>query len=149
MGTAPNLSDALQAPQSNSPTREQIDRLQAAMLAMQQADIPAEHTFGPGFYARTIRIPAGTVLVGKVHSTEHLFIISKGEIALATEDGTQIVKAPFQTVCRPGLKRVGAAITDVVCTNIHLTNETDLDALERLLIEPEPMLQAAAKERLQ
>ena len=38
------------------PTRAQIDRLQAEMLRMPQVDIPTVHTFGPGFYARTIKI---------------------------------------------------------------------------------------------
>ena len=136
---------ALAAP----PTRAQIERLQASMAALPQEDIPVEHSFGPGFYARTIRIKAGTVLVGKVHATEHLFLVSKGTIALATEDGTQTVSAPFQCVARPGLKRVGVAITDVVCTNVHITDETDLARLEAQLIVPELLAAPESREVLQ
>lgn len=139
------LPDVLQT----APTREQINRLQSVMAEMPQAEIPVEHTFGPGFYARTIRIPAGATLVGKVHATEHLFIVSSGELAIATEDGTQVVRAPFQTVCRPGLKRVGQALTDVVCTNIHITTETDLVKLEAELIAPEALEAPARAEVLQ
>jgi hypothetical protein len=131
------------------PSREQILALQAQMQRLPQADIPTEHTFGPGFYARTIHIAAGTVLVGKVHATEHLFIVSKGTIALATEDGTQTVSAPFQCVARPGLKRVGVALTDVVCTNVHITDETDLQRLEADLIIPEALSAPDAVEVLQ
>lgn len=137
------------APLAPTPTREQIERLQATMAGLPQADIPVEHTFGPGFYARTIRIEAGTVLVGKVHATEHLFLISKGTIALATEDGTQTVSAPFQCVARPGLKRVGYALTDVVCTNVHITEETDLARLEAALIVPEALAAPDHVEALQ
>lgn len=134
---------------SPAPTRAQIERLQATMAGLPQEDIPVEHTFGPGFYARTITIKAGTVLVGKVHATEHLFIVSKGAIALATEDGTITVQAPYQCVARPGLKRVGVALTDVVCTNVHITDETDLQRLEAELIVPEALTAPAAREVLQ
>ncbi len=104
---------------------------------MAQADVPTEHTFGPGFYARTIRLEAGCTLTGKIHATEHIFMLTKGEMTLVTEDGRQRVKAPFQAVCRPGLKRAGYAHTDSVCTNVHITEQTDLLALEADLIEPE------------
>lgn len=119
------------------PAKQSIQRLEDSLRKMPQADIPTEHTFGPGFYARTITIPAGCTLTGKVHATEHLFIVSKGEILLATEDGAQHVRAPFQAVCRPGMKRAGHALTEVVCTNIHITTETDLLRLEAALIVPE------------
>ena len=107
------------------------------MRAMPQVDVPVINTFGPGFYARTITVRAGTALVGKVHATEHLFIVSSGTIALVTDEGERVVTAPFQTVAKAGLKRVGYAITDVICTNVHITEETDLARLESILIRPE------------
>jgi hypothetical protein len=128
--------------------RERIYRLEGAMRQMPQKTIEPEHTFGPGFYARTMRIPAGTVLTGRVHSTEHLFALSQGEMLLATEDGSVHVKAPFQCVARPGTKRVGYAVTDSIVTNFHLTSETDLAKLEAALIVPEA-LEASFMERLQ
>lgn len=114
-----------------------IRRLESEMRELPQTDIPTDHTFGPGFYARTITIPAGATLVGKVHATEHIFILSRGELAVATEDGMQVLRAPFQQVCRPGLKRAGHAITECVVTNVHITELTDLCALEAELIVPE------------
>lgn len=131
-----DLQDLSALDAATSP-RERIDRLEARMRQMPAVSIPVENTFGPGFYARTIRIKAGTTLVGKVHATEHVFIISEGSIALATEDGERVVHAPYQAIARPGLKRVGHAITDVVCTNVHITDETDLAKLEAMLIAPE------------
>jgi quercetin dioxygenase-like cupin family protein len=120
------------------PTREQILRMQDEVARLPQVEIPVEHVFGPGFYARTIHLAAGTVLVGKIHATEHIFFVSKGELLVACEDGSQIVKAGFQSIGRPGLKRVGYAVTDVTCTNIHITTETDLAKIEAQFIVPEP-----------
>lgn len=117
------------------PTREAINRLENEMRGMPQVDIQTEHSFGPGFYARTIVIPAGVTLTGKVHSTEHIFMVIKGDITLVTEHGRKRVQGPYQAVCQPGTKRVGYAHTEVVCTNIHITDETDLCVLERLLID--------------
>lgn len=131
-----------------APTRAGIQNLEDVMRRMPQTEIPVRNTFGPGFYARTIHIKAGTTLTGKVHATEHIFIVSKGEILLVTEDGKRHVKAPFQVVCRPGLKRVGHALTDVECTNVHITDETDLAKLEAALILPEAIEAPACAEVL-
>jgi hypothetical protein len=135
-------------PTPPAPTRAQIDSLQSVMATMpqEQAALEPWNTFGPGFYARTIALPRGTVLVGKVHATEHIFILSKGELAVATEDGVQVIRAPFQSLGRPGLKRVGVALTDCVCTNVHINpdDERDLERLEARYITPEAALQAPA-----
>jgi hypothetical protein len=133
------------------PTRDQIVRLEDELRKLpHQLDVDAmtQHTFGPGFYARTITIPAGAVLTGKVHATEHIFIVSKGELTVVTEEGRKHIKAPYQAVCRAGMKRAGYAHTEVVCTNVHITSETDLDRLEAELIVPEALPAPDAKEML-
>jgi quercetin dioxygenase-like cupin family protein len=122
-----------------APTRRQMQAFEAELYKLPQAEVPTEHTFGPGFYARTITLEAGTLLTGKVHSTEHIFIVSKGDITLVTEDGRKRVQAPYQAVCRPGTKRAGYAHAETVCTNVHITTETDLARLEAALIEPEAL----------
>ena len=131
------------------PATTMQDRIRAAESAMRELpnlDIPVEHTFGPGFYARTIRVPAGATLTGKVHATEHIFILSAGEMLLATDGEPVHVRAPFQAVCRPGLKRIGHVLTDVVCTNVHITTETDLVKLEAALIVPEVLIESRTPE---
>jgi quercetin dioxygenase-like cupin family protein len=120
-------------------SRDRIAALETELRKLPQADVPTEHTFGPGFYARTITLEPGTVLTGKVHSTEHIFIVSKGDITLVTEEGRKRVQAPFQAVCKPGTKRAGFAHSETVCTNVHITTETDLVRLEAALIEPEAL----------
>ena len=121
----------------NVPTAEQIRRLEREMLRMEQLPIDTHHHFAPGQYAREIVIPAGTLLTGKKHKTEHLNVVSKGEITVWTEDGMRRIKAPFTFVSKPGTKRVGLAHEETVWITIHATSETDLVKLEAELIEPE------------
>lgn len=132
-------ADAAQAlsTQAPLPTREQIEHLEAQMRMMEQLPIEPVHHFADGLYAREITILAGTILTGKVHSTEHLNVVSKGRIAVWTEDGMKIVTAPCTLVSRPGTKRVGFALEDTVWTTIHANPEnlTDLAALELALID--------------
>lgn len=129
-------------------SRALICRLEDEIKNLPAADIETTHTFGPGFYGRTIRMAAGTVLTGKVHSTEHIFMVSKGDITLVTEEGSKRVQAPYQAVCRAGLKRAGYAHSETVCSNIHITAETDLVKLEAALIEPENLLEQGEQQCL-
>ena len=127
-------------PLQNTPTREQIDALQAELAKLPQATLSLHHYFAQGLYARELQIPAGCALTGMVHKTEHLNILSLGTITVWTEDGMKTVSAPFTMVSRPGTKRVGFAHTDVVWTTIHATEERDIDKLEQELVEYEPSL---------
>ena len=120
--------------QSAESLRSKVDRLEHEMLNLPQIEIPVQHGFGPGFYARTITIPAGATITGKVHATEHIFMVTKGDITLITDDGVLRVQAGYQAVCKPGMKRAGHAHAETVCVNIHITDETDLAKLESDLI---------------
>ena len=127
------------------PTREQIVKLETAMRECEAVEIATVHHFANGIYAREITIPAGTLLTGKVHKTEHLNIVSKGVITVWTEQGMKTVSAPFTMVSQPGTKRVGYAHEETVWTTIHATTERDLEKLEAELIEPEML---ACEEKL-
>lgn len=119
----------------NASIRERILYLESAMKKSQSCiDIEPMHYFSKGLYAREITIPKGTLLTGKIHKTEHLNIISKGDISVLTEDGPKRIQAPFTMVSQPGTKRVGYAHEETVWTTIHATEETDLVQLEADLI---------------
>ena len=111
--------------------RKQLYALQASLGGLPEVECPLQHVFAPGAYARTIFIPAGTVLVGKIHKHQHLNILSQGEVKVMTEGGgVEHLRGPLTMVSPPGTKRGVYAITDVVWTTIHLTNETDLEKIE-------------------
>ena len=124
---------------SNLALRTNIHRLEDFLLELpkeQQLDLDAltKHHFAPGVYARELFIPKGTVLTGKIHKTEHLNIISQGKISVATEDGPKLIEAPHIMVSKPGTKRAGYAHEDTTWITIHVTDETDLDKIEELVI---------------
>lgn len=126
----------------NIPGLEKILRLEAEMKKMETIEISTRHYFAHGLYAREIFIPRGVLLTGKIHKTEHLNILSKGDITVWTEEGMKRLQAPFTMVSLPGTKRVGYAHEDTVWTTIHGTAETDIEKLEIELIEdPEIFLE--------
>jgi quercetin dioxygenase-like cupin family protein len=117
--------------------REQIERLQAEMSVMPQAELTTEHSFSPGMYMRKVFRPAGTLIVGKVHKQPHFFLCAKGEIIAWTEGGMKRLQAGDIVESQPGTKRVTLAVTDAIGITIHRTDLTDLDEIEAELIEPD------------
>lgn len=95
---------------------------------------PLTHHFAPGAYGREIHIPAGMLVVGKIHKHAHVNILSQGQVLVYTEYGPESFRAPRTWVSEPGTKRVVYAVSDVVWTTIHVTNETDLEAIEDVVI---------------
>lgn len=135
MSEAPLVEGVADAAVKATP-RDKVLRLQDEMLRMPQVDIPIEHAFADGVYARTMRVPAGVALVGKLHKTRHLWFLMSGKVTVYTEFGLKTYEAPAMIVSEPGEKRVIVAHTDVVWTNIHATNETDPEKIEREVISP-------------
>jgi quercetin dioxygenase-like cupin family protein len=121
----------------NHVSREQVERLQAEMATMPQAELVTEHQFSPGMYMRKLYRPAGTLIVGNVHKEPHFFLCAKGEIIAWTENGMKRLQAGDVIESKPGTKRVTLAVTDAIGITIHRTDKTDLDEIEAELIEPD------------
>jgi len=118
--------------------RALILELEAKMLAMpeHQIEIKTTHHFAPGIYMREIFIPKGATLTGKIHKTEHLNILSQGDLSVLTEDGVKRLTASTVVKSTPGIKRVGHAHKDSVWITVHpnMDNEIDVEKLENLLV---------------
>jgi hypothetical protein len=116
--------------------RNKIVALERVMLGMPQVEIKTTHYFAPGVYMRQIFIPKGVTVTGKIHKTEHLNILSQGELSVWTEDGVKRLKASTVIKSKPGIKRVGFAHEDSVWITVHHNpeGETDTDKLEEMLI---------------
>lgn len=125
--------------------RERLDALEAQMRTYPQVDIPPRHYFAKGLYAREITIPRGTLLTGKIHTTQHINIISRGDITVLTEQGPKRVTAPCTLISPPGTKRLGYAHEETVWTTIHANPDdlTDPDVLESILITPVYLVEEA------
>jgi hypothetical protein len=102
---------------------------------MPPAFLPIKHYFANGMYAREMTMPAGTIVTGAIHKTTHFCILSQGRVRVMSEDGIDEFVAPAIIISQPGTKRAIHALEDTVWTNIHATNETDLDKLVEELTE--------------
>jgi len=119
------------------PSREQINALQAEMVNMPQAELKTDHYFSGGMYCRRVFRSAGTLIVGKIHKEDHLFMCASGQIMAWTENGMKTLNAGDVVESKAGTKRVTLALTDAIGITIHKTNEKDLEIIEKQLIEPD------------
>ncbi len=123
---------------ASNPQIQKILALEAAMLAMpeRRIDLVTLHHFAPGIYLRELRIPKGVTLTGKIHKTEHLNILSQGEMEVWTEDGMKLLSASTVIKSKPGIKRAGYAHEDSVWITVHpnVADEINFDDLEKSLV---------------
>ena len=98
--------------------------------AAEQREFEVHHTLIDGVYTRTLFIPKGSVLVGKVHLKECVNIVAKGDISVLTETGMGRFKAGHVAVSGSGIQKVGYAHEDTVFINVFRTDETDIEKIE-------------------
>ena len=120
-------------------SREGILAMEAALAQVftpgeHQEIFPLVHRFADNVYAREILLPAGTIVIGKIHRYGHLNIVSKGHVSVLTEDGVEELHGPMTFISKPGTKRVVYAHEDTVWTTIHGTRHTDPDRVEEDII---------------
>lgn len=128
-----------------SATREDLLGLQAAMQAeldnpnselLKPVDCPVEHFFAPYMYGRRIFMPAGSLVVGKIHKHSHLNNISQGKVRVVTEFGAEELAAPYEFVSEAGTKRAVYVLEDCIWTTYHHnpTDTRDLIEIEKEVI---------------
>jgi hypothetical protein len=130
-----------------------IYRLEAELLKLPQVDMPVDHAFCAGLYARTMHIPAGTALTGAIHREESFFLVRKGNLIVSTDSGPRTLGPGDMSISKIGTKRAGIALTDVEVTTFHAnpTNEQHPQALWDLFTipAPAPALDAVQPEQLE
>lgn len=140
------MNEIVKAFSEGVPTRESILELQTAMLAAggeigdEAAGCVLFEHFAPGLYARSLFIPAGVCVVGKIHRHAHINNIQYGRVRVVTEFGAEILEGPHHFVSEPGTKRAVYAETDTLWTTYHPTVvvpiETDRAKIEAAVIAP-------------
>lgn len=115
---------------------ERIDALEAELLK-DEADYETHHVFTNGLYTREIFMPAGHIVVSKIHRTEHQYFILKGAVAVKINDGEwEYLMAPAKGITKPGTRRVLYILSDCVWITSHPTNKTTVQEVEDDIIEP-------------
>lgn len=107
-----------------------------------QRECPVTHEFLPGLYTRTMRIPAGTLFLGRAHIDGHKCELVEGSVLHITEHDRRVVHAPFSMVTTPGYQMVLFTLTDVVGRTVHPNPEESRDTewLERDIFQTQKEL---------
>jgi len=100
-----------------------IYRLEQAIYSLPRVEMPVTNDFIKGVYARTIHIPAGTVLTGAVHKDECFFLVRSGSVLITTDGDPIKADAGFMSITKPETKRAGYALVDTVVTTFHANPE--------------------------
>lgn len=118
---------------------QQIDYIAHELAKLPQTPAPLVHRFAPGVYLREIFMPADTVVIGRIHKTEHFNILVSGSCLIIHDDGSrEELRAPMTFVSQAGVQKVLYIIEDMVWQTVHPTDETDLEKLSAMLVEPVP-----------
>jgi len=113
-----------------------IKQCEDIIKLLPQSDGNLKHIFSGGIYAREASVNSGSVIVSKMHKTEHIFTISKGIVSVfSTTEGLKLHQAPYTGITKPGTKRLIYAHTDLVWTTYHRTDKKTVDEVEEEIIE--------------
>lgn len=106
------------------------------MKALPQVECPVEHFFAPGIYIREIFMPAGTMVIGRIHKTEHFNVLIEGRARVVIDGEVHELSAPCTFVSRAGISKVLNVIEDCRWQTIHANPEnlTDVEVLESQLV---------------
>ena len=102
---------------------------------------PVKHSFGDGCYVREWSCPPGVLTVSKVHKIAHPFFVLKGKVSVMTDKGVETITAPHYGITPPGTKRVLYTHEETQWVTVHVTEQTDVDAIEKEIILDDPAAQ--------
>jgi hypothetical protein len=112
----------------------EILAIEQILLSCEQVELPISHYHIDGVYVRSMFIPAGTVLTGKIHNKENISILAQGTIRVTNGTDALTISAPYIMVDQPGIKRLGYAETDVTFINVLRSDKKTVPELEAELV---------------
>ncbi len=138
------------APVADEMTHSQaVDLIAHELAGMPQLDAPVTHRFAPGVYLREIFMEADSIVIGRVHKTRHFNVLLTGACLIVHADGSrEELRAPFTFVSEAGVQKVLYILEDMRWQTIHPSEETDLQKLDDLLVEPVPTNILEQRERV-
>jgi hypothetical protein len=116
--------------------RQAINELEKALLSFPQMEIPLTHFFAPDIYLRQVVMPAGALVIGHEHLTEHFNIVLTGR-ATVSIDGypDEEIKAPCVFKSGAGVRKALIIHEEMTWLTVHHTNEKDEEKRDAALIK--------------
>lgn len=95
------------------------------------------HHFSEGIYNREIFMPAGLLIIGKAHKTQHLNIVLTGSCDVMIDGVIKHIQAPHTFESLPGSQKTLYIYEDCRWMTVHVNvdNEHNLDVLEDRYID--------------
>jgi len=112
--------------------QEMLDMVSSGELENQNC--PVTHRFADNCYLREIFMPKGTLIIGKIHATQHFNVILKGDVTVLTATGVERLSAPYTFISEAGTQKVVAVHSDCIWQTLHVTDSKDLDEIESQVI---------------
>jgi hypothetical protein len=120
---------------------DKVRRLERRLMQLPQVDVQPDLLVHGQMVARTIFIPAGTILTGVLTNCDNVCVVC-GDITVTTDDGPKRLTGYAVIPAKAGAKRAGVAHADTWWTTIHHTKLTDPVAIENEMTDEPDMLQS-------
>jgi hypothetical protein len=88
--------------------------------------------FGCALYGREMHLKKGTIVIGAKHKHPSIIVLLKGKIAVVSQMGRRVLKAPCIFASDPGLRRIGFVLEDCVWANVIATAHVGEDNLSKI-----------------
>ena len=127
-----------------------IEGITKEFLEHPQVECPVTHNFAPDIYVREIFMPAGTVVIGHKHLTEHFNVILKGKCRVMIGDVVEELTAPCTFVSGAGSQKIVNVLEDCIWQTVHSNpdNATDIETLESRYVIKGVAITESQKEKL-
>jgi hypothetical protein len=117
--------------------RQKVEYLEFIMRQMPESEGVGEeinrkglkHHLCNGVYVRELFLPAGILIIGKVHKHAHLSYVASGDISIMT-DKLERITGPYMFTSPAGIKRAVMPHTDTVWMTFHRTDKTSIEDIE-------------------
>lgn len=98
---------------------------------------PTKHRFTPGLYIRELFMPAGYLITGEKHRTEHPYVVLRGRALVYNELTAQwdTIQAPHFGITKPGARRLLIIVHDMIWATFHVTPHTDVETIENEIFD--------------
>lgn len=119
---------------------DKVRELEAHLFAQPQVDLRTSVLLHGRICARTILIPAGTILTGAQTNIDNVCVVS-GDITVTTTDGAKRLTGFHVLPASAGFKRAGIAHADTWWTTLHHTDHLDIVDVENEMTDETNILQ--------
>lgn len=127
------MSNILNPIETASDFKSAVTAIEKILKEYPQAEIATLHHYVNGIYAREVRMPKGTIAIGKIHKTEH-FCVLNGDIEVCDETGKSRFTGHALFKTPAGIKRAVFAHEDTVFTTFHAIPPASIEELEAQLV---------------